>query len=219
MRKRFWRKLRGLFERRRLEQDLDEEIRLHLELSGGDRASRIAFGNPTRVLEDAREVWSFGGVERVARDVRFAARMLRKNPGFTALAVATLALGIGASTSIFTLLNAIALRPYPVEKPGELVRFYRREAHGGRGNLLSAADYEYLRDHSRAYSGLLAYRGVAVAAPAGSEHDDGNIVAMVTTANYFRVLGREPRLGRGFLPEEENAAVVVIGHGYWRRRF
>jgi putative ABC transport system permease protein len=238
MSSRLVRKILLLWRRSRLERELDEEMRLHLDLKKEDhvaaglppgearRAAALRLGNPTLLMEDSRASWTFAAVETLARDLRYALRVLRRSPGFAATAVLTLAVGIGANTTIFTLFNAILLRPLPVADPGGMVRLYRTERGGGRGNLLSYPEYAYYREQNSVFSGLIAYRGEGMfvgpaAADARADQDAETIVAIVASANYFSVLGRTPALGRGFRPEEEVEArpVAVLSHGYWRRRF
>jgi putative ABC transport system permease protein len=236
--KRFVGRLRFAFRRERFERELEEEMRLHLELrmdehlAAGlppDQARRAAarqFGNITLFKEESRALWGFALAESVAQDLRYALRVLRRSPAFATAAVLTLALGIGANTTIFTIVNAILLRPLPVTDPGSMVRLYRLEPNGGRGTLFSYSEYAYYRDQNTRFSGLVAYRGEGmVVGPtpggAGADRDAETIVAMFASANYFGVLGKAPALGRGFLPEEELEArsVVVLSHAYWWRRF
>src|SRR5437867_7140887 len=140
-------------------------------------------------------------LETLMQELRFSVRILRKNPGFTALAVLTLALGIGANTAIFSLLNAALLRPLPgVRNPGSLVTLY-----GGterfRNTVFSYPAYVDIRDRNQVFSGVIAFRGseVHVSTDAQTKRVKGELV----TGNYFDVLGVTPVLGRRFLPEED----------------
>ncbi len=118
-------KIRALFLRRRLDRDLEDELQFHLDQrerktqASGTQATE--FGNPTALKERSRDLWTFVTLETTARDVRFGVRMLRKNTAFTAAAVATLALGIGANTAIFSLVYSVLLKPLPFREPGRLV--------------------------------------------------------------------------------------------------
>ena len=156
------------------------------------------------------------------QDLRFGVRMLLKSPGFTAVAVLSLALGVGVNTSIFSLINAVLLRPLPVEDPGRLVSIYHRSAQGA-GSFSSTAYpvYEYYRDHNEVFSGLMAFCRVPINLRIGEETE--RIPAEIVTGNYFSVLGVKPILGRAFLPEEDRTLgahpVVVLSYGLWQRRF
>src|ERR1051326_4454390 len=168
--------IKRLFSRRRLYSDLSDEIQEHLaekieELvaSGMSReeamyGARREFGNATLIEEQGREVWQWPSIENILMDVRYALRMLRKNPGFTAVAVLTLALGIGANTGIFTILNGAALRPLPLPGSQQLVSFYQsfrgrvtRNVYGNP-NLFSYSEYQAYRDRNHGFSGLVAYQ-------------------------------------------------------------
>src|SRR5256885_2843821 len=130
----WWRKALDKLARRGNEQDLDREIRAHLELEAEEQieagqspveapyAARRAFGNVTLIQEVTREMWGWTALERLGQDLRYAMRMMRKSPGFTAVAVLSLALGVGANTAIFTMIDAIFLKLLPVRDPQELVQ-------------------------------------------------------------------------------------------------
>ena len=159
-------------------------------------------------------------METIWKDIRYSARMLLKNPGFTTAAALSLALGIGVNSTIFTLVNALLLRPMPVSEPSELVEVYT-----GREEMAymtsSYPDYVDFRDESDVFSGLAAHSltGVILTVEGRSEFVLGEIV----TANYFDVLGVGTAMGRTFLPEEdlERGAepVAIVSHGFWQRRF
>jgi hypothetical protein len=159
--------------------------------------------------------------------------MLIKRPGFTAVIVLTLALGIGANTAIFSFLDRVLLRPLSVEKPGELVKLeyqyqYQHGNHSGVGkdNKFTYPLYVSYRDQSQVFSGLITYMPFGTM----SELSDvrmGNsverVASLAVSSNYFSVLGINPVIGRFFLPEEERGhgthSVAVISHGLWRRLF
>jgi hypothetical protein len=168
-------------------------------------------------------------------DLKFAFRQFLKHPGFTSVAMLTLALGIGVNIAIFTLFNALALRPLPVHEPGRLVSVYRNTLdHPGVGNHLSYPEYAEYRDLNRVFSGLAAY--VQTSIPLGriqrdqpdqadrsSAGGEESIFALLVSGNYFDVLGGRCALGRTFLPQEDQIPgaqpVVVLSHRFWQRRF
>jgi macrolide transport system ATP-binding/permease protein len=164
--------------------------------------------------------------DEMFQDLRFGLRMLLKNPGFTLVAVLTLALGIGVNTALFTLFNAIALRPLPVKDPENIVKVYRKElgksprSFHGSGATLSYPEYTGYRDNTRVFSGLTAYAGYPLTM--GGAEAEG-ISGVVVAENYFSVLGAEMALGRTFTPEECRtpgaSPVVVLSHRFWERRF
>ena len=220
-----WRKLRVLLRRDRFDHDLEEEMRFHLEMKTREQraagmhsdearyAARRQFGNVTLLKEVSREMWGWASVERLVQDLRYAARVLRRSPGFTAVAVLTLALGIGANTTIFSVLNAVLLRDLPVDDPGRLVSFLPAQS-------FSYPDYLDFRDQSTSFSGICAlYSGVPASLSGGGTAD--RVVGEVVTANYFSVLGVRPTLGRGFVSQEDRVTspVVIFSHALWRRDF
>jgi predicted permease len=150
------------------------------------------------------------------QDLRFAARLLRKNPGFTALAVLSLALGIGVNTGIFSLVRAVLLPSLPVQDAGRLVSIYHRYTRGQEYlSSTSYPDYEYYRDHNPVLSGLMAYGRVPMSVRIGEQAEQ--ISGELVTANYFSVLGLQAALGRTFLAGDR--PVAVIGDRLWRSRF
>lgn len=150
------------------------------------------------------------------QDLRFAARLLRKNPGFTTLAVLSLALGIGVNTAIFSLVRAVLLPSLPVPDAGMLVSIYHRHTRGQEYlSSTSYPDYEYYRDHNRVLSGLMAYGRVPMSVRIGEQAEQ--ISGELVTANYFSVLGLRAAVGRTFLAEDRTAA--VLGDRLWRERF
>ncbi len=160
-------------------------------------------------------------METLTRDLRYAVRMLFKSPGFTLVALLTLALGIGANTSVFSLLNAALFRRVPAAQPDRLVWVAGTAADGRRFRDLSYPEYRAFREHTSVFAGLLAYAGNWLALGSGAE--PARVYGLVVTANYFDLLGLRPAQGRGFLPDEDDPAtaqpVVVISDRLWRRQF
>jgi predicted permease len=160
-------------------------------------------------------------LHHIGNDLRFAARMLRKNPGFTLAAVLALGLGIGANTAVFSVVNGILLRPLPFHDPEQLVSVYLRSPAQGEARIpLSMADFLDWRDQNTSFSDIAGYTGSSFnyAGGASAEQIDG---AAVTTS-FFRTLGVSPLLGRSFLPEDEkpgSTRVALISHRLWQRVF
>ncbi len=161
------------------------------------------------------------------QDLRYGARLLLKSPGFTLVAALSLALGIGANTTIFTLINAVLLHPLPVEDPSQLVSVWtadeRNAGNGAFGFLqTSPLNYQDYRDKNEVFSGLAAHQGLPLNISGGTG-DPQQIFGEIVTGNFFDVLGAKPLVGRGFLPEEDKtpgtALVTVLGYGEWQKRF
>jgi putative ABC transport system permease protein len=219
-----WRKLNGWWRRDTLDEELQEEIRTHLEMKaadlGGPKPARQGFGNPALILEDARSAWGWPRLEALWQDVRYGSRMLLKAPGFTAVAVLSLAIGIGANTAIFSLVDKVLIKKLPVEEPDRLVVVSASRGQGvsTTSNFPDFVDY---RDRNEVFDGLVAYMQRALTLSEGGQAE--RIQGLVVSGNYFTVLRVRPTLGRGFLPEEGKTAsthpVVVIGYGLWQRRF
>jgi putative ABC transport system permease protein len=156
----------------------------------------------------------------IVRDVRFALQSLRRSPGFTLIAIVTLALGVGANTSAFGILNALLLRPLPYSDSGRLERIYRASAQNARGGV-SPADYLDLRTQTSAYGEIGAY-GVSEMTLSTPGEPAEMASGLRISANLFSTLGAEPFLGRSFRPIEEllgNHRVLVISHRFWQKRF
>jgi putative ABC transport system permease protein len=164
------------------------------------------------------------------QDLRYGARMLRKAPGFTALAVLALTLGISVNTTLLSVVNALVLRSLPVERPDQLVRPYRESKKEGEfWGGIAYANYLDLRDQNETLSGLFAFQNTSAGISGGEGRDSGAgaraeiASGELVSGNYFDVLGVKPVLGRGFSPEEDRTEnshpVVVLGQAFWQRRF
>jgi putative ABC transport system permease protein len=228
--------LKRLFSRRRIYGELSEEIREHLEekveelVAGGmprkeaAAAARRAFGNVTLAEEDGREVWRWPRVENMIEDVRYGLRVLRKSPGFTAVAVMTLALGIGANTAIFSVVNAVLFRPLPFRDPGRLMVVWhtppQKSFPGVTKFVVSPANYLDWRDQNHVFEQMSAvgFGNFNLTGMGQPESVEGRAVS----ADFFSVLGVQPVLGREFLEEEDQPGhgnVVVISHEFWQTHF
>ena len=219
------RRLRALFSRARLERDMEDEMRFHLEMEAADqmraglrpedaaRRARLDFGGVERWREEGRDARGVGGLLDLVGDLRYAARTLRRSPAFTLVAVATLGLGIGANTAIFSVVNAVLLRPLPYAEPERLVSVW----DGGH----SRAEFTRVRDRTRALSSAAAYfPGWDMAL--GSGGDPERVIVALVSADFFGVLGTRPLLGRFFTAGEDapgGERVTVLSYGLWRGRF
>jgi putative ABC transport system permease protein len=218
--------------REKMLHELERDIREHIERETQDNIERgmppdearfaaiRKFGNTTRVAEDTREVWSMVWLEQLAQDVKFGIRMLRKTPGFTFVAVLTLALGIGANTVMFSVINGLLLKPLPFHQPDRIVALNETESSPG-SYPLSGADYLdwQAQNTTFAATSLFDYGAGFNASGDGSTEPAG---ATSVQANFFDVLGISPILGRSFDPGSDAAGknhVAVLSYGFWQRHF
>jgi predicted permease len=161
-------------------------------------------------------------------DLRFGARLLAKTPGFTAIAALSLALGIGANTTIFTLVNAVLLNPLPVDDPSQLVSIWttdeRNQSSQAAFGFLqtSPLNFRDLRDKNEVFSGITGHVGIPLNITGGTGQPE-QVFGEMVTGNYFSVLGARPQIGRGFLPDEDQTPgaklVAVLGYGEWQKRY
>ncbi len=215
------------------ESDISEELETHaallkdrLERQGMSPAeARYAalrqLGGITRVKENLHERRTLPLLETFLRDASYAVRQLRKSPAFTLAAVATLALGVGANTAIFSLVKAVLLSPLPYKDPNRLVMVWEKNVHRGwPHNIVSAANFLDWREQNHVFADMAAFKSRAFALTGSG--DALEINAEQVTPNLFSVLGVPPLYGRSFLPEEgkpNSARVVVVGNGLWRSRY
>jgi putative ABC transport system permease protein len=226
-------KIGSLFRRERLDAEMTEEMRHHVELQtelnlkaglnaeDARYAALRQFGNVAVIQEQARERRGWLWAEQVRQDVRCATRSLGKSPGFTAVALVTLALGIGANTIAFSVLNALLLHTPPYPQPESIVRIYRTSANG-LGGAHAPANFLDYRDQNTVFThiaGIQEGAGFNLAEP-GQPAD--RLRGQLVTADFFSVVGVTPALGRPFTVEEEregNNAVVILSHQTWTRRY
>jgi predicted permease len=226
--------LRSLFRKEQVDLELDEELRGYLEMAIAEkmkqgmshkdavRAVRLENGSVDATKEIVRAASWESLLEALWQDLRFAARILRKSPGFTAVAILTLALGIGCNTVIFSLVNTALLRPLPVNDPDQLVALSFQQPGGAFAPMFSYPDYGDIRQQATAtFSDILAYRVGLDGLSVNGQAD--RIMIHYVTGNYFTVLGVKPALGRLILPSEGEAPeadpVLVLGYSYWQTRF
>ncbi|HTV54392.1 MAG TPA: permease prefix domain 1-containing protein, partial [Terriglobia bacterium] len=222
-----------LFRRARTEKQLDQELRFHLEQQITDyvasgmspqearRRARLEFGGLDRAKEECRDVGAARFVETLIQDLRYGLRQLRRNPGFTAVAVITLALGIGATTAIFSVVNSVLLEPLPYPHSKRLVDVSLTfAALNQSGWALSAADYFVYRKQSRAFEdiGLYSDHTVDVTGSGSTER----LSALDMTNGMVRILGVKPLFGRAFTQADERPGspdTVILTYRYWRSKF
>ena len=225
-----------MFRRRtQREQDLRRELRDHLELEAADReaqglpsqeacyAARRAFGNPALVIDTIREIWGGMMFIRLSQEIRYALRTLARSPGFAALAVITLALGIGVNTAMFSVVNGVLLKPLAYNQPERLVAMYSvvpQLSHAYPVLPLSGYYVTEWRKQAASIEGVSAITATSLNLT-GSGNPESLHGARVS-ADFLSLLGVQPQLGRNFLPDEDQPGrsnVAILSDGLWRRRF
>jgi predicted permease len=219
-------RLRYLFTGRRIDRELAQELEFHRDMLTRDQErlgyshetavlnARRKMGNTTLMTEYSRDAWIVSWLDTLARDLRYALRSFARHPVFTIVALLTLALGIGANTAIFRLVDTVLLRALPVNNPEELSAI--------RGSF-SYWRFEQLRDRNEVFSGLIGARIVQDVNVAAGNQPLGTASVELVSGNYFALLGVTPSLGRPITPDDDRAAgagtVAVISHGLWKRAF
>ncbi|HEV2424503.1 MAG TPA: ABC transporter permease [Terriglobia bacterium] len=235
-------RFRGLLTLRRDDQDFTQEIDAHLALLTAEnvrrgmtpeearRAALVRLGGVTQLRETNRELRGLPWLETLAQDIRYGLHMLRNSPGFTAVAVLTLALGIGANTAIFSVINAVMLRMLPVQEPERLVQIGFQGRHGAEsfvGESFSYAVFKELRERNQAFTDISGfdYWDSFDARLAGTESGGTGqpIKGQLVSANFFSLLGVDPMIGRTFAPDADTRggdhSVAVIIYALWTRTF
>jgi predicted permease len=217
--------------RRHREEELDEELRSHLQMAAQDRlergdtleeaeaAARREFGNVGLVKEVTRQMWGWVWLEQLIQDLRYGLRSLRRAPGFTIVAVLTLGLGIGATTTIFSMVNAILLRQLPFKNPEQLVAVDSKRTDTGK-HPFTIPDFIDYRDQNQTLEQLAAFANWSASLTGSGEAE--RVQGMRISANAFQLLGVEAVAGRALIPEDDTPGrqhVVVLSHGLWQRRF
>jgi putative ABC transport system permease protein len=227
-----WRRLLFYLRRDRFDRELEEEMRFHLEMKAQENAeagmrpnearyaARRQFGNQTLLREESRNMWGFRFLETLAQDFRYGLRMMIKNPGFTAVVALTLALGIGANTAIFSVVNSVLLRPLPYRNPHNLLTVWENHAARKQGQLyVSVPNFQDWRRENQVFADLAAFSDLDldITLPEGTER----IYAGEATASLLTVLGTQPALGRDFQADEEARGdrVILLSHGLWQSMF
>jgi predicted permease len=228
-------RLRSILRGRRVERELNEELQFHLEhkiaegiangLSAKEarHAAMRAMAGLEQRKEEMRDTRRIHWLTDFLDDVQYAIRSLRRSPGLTAFVVVTLAAGIGMTTTSFSLLDALIFRPYPVPHPGNVVSL-TGTSHDTRYDDSSYREYLDIRDHAKSYDGVIASSRLGSVGFSAERGATPRIKGgMLVSGNYFRVLGVEPRIGRGFRDDEDvvpgRDAVMVLGPDFWKHEF
>src|ERR1022692_4773461 len=225
-----WKRLVAIFHGERLDRDLEDEIAAHLAMQEEEfrqrgmsaAAARREFGGVAQTAEVYRERRSLPWLDSAAKDLRYALRGLRRNPGFTTAAVLSLALGIGANTAIFSMYHALLLRMLPVSHPEQLVTLYRTGAWGT--GICSYPLYQEIRKRSDLFSGVVGRSGIDKAAfRAGNGDRPETVQVEFVTGNYFSTLGVAPTIGRVFRDDDNvtphGHPLALLSYDFWKRRF
>ena len=220
----FWR-------RTKRDEELDEELRNHLKLAvqqrvergdtqeEAERAARREFGNVGLVKEVTRETWRWASLDRLMRDLQFGARMLAKSPGFTAVAVLTLALGIGANTALFSVVNGVLFNPLPYPQPEQLVTLHESKPNFDSGSI-SFPNFQDWRKQNTAFSMMGISRGYSFSLTGTGEPEQ--VQAQFVSIDFLPMLGVKPVIGRLFEGGEDEfgaSPIVLISAGFWNRKF
>jgi predicted permease len=220
-----------LFGRGKQEKELDDEVRAHLEMAANDRvergepareaehSARREFGNVGIVKEVTRDVWGWGSLDRLIQDLRFGVRMLAKSPGFAAVAILTMALGIGANTALFSVVNGVLLNPLPYPDPDQLVTLAESKANFDSGSI-SFPNFRDWRKDNRTFSLMGISRSYSYSMTGRGEAEQVN--AEFISSDYLAMLGVKPVVGRLFAEGEDEigaSPIVLIGEGFWNRKF
>jgi predicted permease len=227
-----WFRIRALWTRREIDRDLDDELAFHLsqrtdknrtegmEAARARHAAHRQLGNVTQIKERTTSLRTFAAFEDMLQDLRYGARMLRKSPGFALIAIATLALGIGVNTAIFSVVKAVLLDSLPYRQPERLVTIGPGDAENRNPAKVSFGEVHDWKSRTRSFDEIALYRGWT---PAATGNGTPRMVfGLRVTQNFFDTLGVSPRLGRNFTPDEDHPSswhVVVLSHPYWVRQF
>ncbi|HEX8291316.1 MAG TPA: ADOP family duplicated permease, partial [Pyrinomonadaceae bacterium] len=224
-------RLRALFGRESVISDIDREMRLHVELETEEnlargmspaearRAAHMSFGNFDSIRDTAYTVRGGGLMETFLQDVRYGVRVLTKNKGFTAVAVLTLALGIGANTAIFSVVNDLLLSPLPYGDAGRIVMLWEVTPEGRHMNTTSRANFREWRAQGSSFESMAAFTDQRLNLTGVGEPEE--VAVQFATPELFKVLGVEPLHGRLLIQDDglKGSAGVLLSHGFWKRRF
>jgi putative ABC transport system permease protein len=220
--------------RKSRERDLDRELRAHLELETEEQranalspeearyAAQRMFGNMTRLKEDLRDIWRPGWLERAEQDIVYAIRTLRRTPAFTAVAILTLALGIGATAAIFSVVDSLLLHPLPYPHADRLVVIWEKLTRNPNGPPVfdSYRDFETWKSGSRSFEQLAPATWATGGRIVRSGGPARNVLAMPVGLDFFSLLGAQADVGRTFQPDDlHRGCTVVLSHRFWLQAF
>ncbi len=223
--------VKRLFGKRKQEEELAEELQNHLEMAAtervergeasadAERAARREFGNVGLVQEVTRDVWGWGWLDRMMQDLRFGVRMLEKSPGFTAVAILTLALGIGANTALFSVVNGVLFNPLPYPQPEQLVTLHESKPNFEAGSI-SFPNFRDWRKENTTFSMMAISRGYSFSLTGAGDAEQ--VRAELVSTDFLPMLGVKPVVGRLFEEGEDEfgaSPIVVISAGFWNRKF
>ena len=224
-----------LFHRKAREEDLEEEVQAHLRMAAQERVEKgetpeqarasaaREFGNVLLVKETTRDMWGFGWVETLAQDVRYGMRQLKRNPGFTTVAVLMLALGIGTTTAIFSFIDAVVVRPLPYPRSSKLVAIYQWRGQASSEHIqtgVSALNIIDIRKENQVFQEVGYYKWERPFLTGGNSAE--YLLGAGVSANLLKLLGVQPMLGREFTPQEVEPGhnqVALLGCALWQRQF
>jgi putative ABC transport system permease protein len=229
------RRFRMIFRLRQFDTDLDEEMRLHRELRAREEtarglspedanyAARRRFGNDLVLREESRDMWGWNWLETLRQDLRYGVRQFRRSPGFAAAAVITLAMGIGTTTALFTVVRSVLLKPLPFQEPARLLRLYEHSSDDKFPYNNSAAGvFAEWKKQSHSFSDLAIMGGAEYNLSSAGGQLPEKVTGAECSWNLFPTLGIEPALGRRFTAADDQrsaAASVILSWGLWKRRF
>jgi putative ABC transport system permease protein len=223
----FWKRFRVLLQRDRLDRELEEEMQSHLRMQAEEieaagmpaeearYAARRQFGNPAFLKEESRGLWGWRWADALAQDLRFALRLIRRNPAFSAIAILTLGLAIGGNTLVFSLVDAVVLRPLPFADPGRLMMLWTVESESQRAMNSSYPDFRDWQGQSRTFEAMAAFALPSYNLTGAAEPE--RVDALAATPGLFHLLGIEPAVGRSFTAGE--GRVALLSHSLWMRSF
>jgi len=228
-----WQRVKRLWKRSQLDRDLEEEVAFHLDMREEKNrhmgidveearyAARRQFGNATNFKERSHDMWTFKTFEEFLQDLRHSARLLRYKPTFTAVAILTLAVGIGSSTAVFSIVNSALLRALPYRQEQRVVMIWETKPREGRDhNVVSPANFIYWKEHSTAFEQMAAFFDDTSTLTEGGDPEE--IPSQGISTNFFSLLGISPILGRDFSSDEGKPGhnhEVLLSYGLWKRRF